>query len=842
MISMKTNKFECIGLTALLLSALFFTALPAMAQSVFDYQNFSSTGGLNLTGGAAQSVSVLRVTTNAGGQQGAAFYNTRVPVGAFNTTFQFQISALTNGGADGFSFNIRAGAAELETGAAGEQGTSDGLAVQFDTFQNTGEPNSNFVRLRLNGATLAENSSLPFNLKDGAVHTAEISLSGGSFTLRLDGTTVITQTGVSLSAISPAYAGFAARTGGSAENHDILSWSFAGSATVNECDFCSILFPSSFSVAGGAQTQLVYGQIFEQGVTEAPGAPAGVTAQLGYGLQGTDPRTADRWTYFPASYNLQVGNNDEYQGTMNAPTICGTYRYVYRYSFDGGAFWSYADLDGAGSNPGLSFDPNQLGTMTVSGNCAANSMITQQPQSATIAYNTGTTLTVAASTTSPPVYQWYRGASGDTGNPVGTNSSSFTTPNLTATTSYWVRVTDSAGSLNSQTAVLTVNPPQTLTVTKAADTNDGDCSPSDCSLREAIAAAQSGNSIQFASPLFDTAQTISINGQLFIDKNLTINGRGANLLTVRNVAAASGTSRVFLITGGTVNLDGMTITGGNLTAGVAANVCGANTPCGGGINNSGNLTITGSVISGNSVNAFSAVSGGGIYSNGNLTITDSTISGNSISSNSFAIGGGISLTSAGYVISNSTISGNSASGNTSDQGGGINVNNGVLNIINSTVTNNSVIRSASGGIGRGTGTVIAVNTIISGNFAPTPPDIGFSLSGSSTNNLIGGNARLLPLGNYGGATPTHALLPDSPAINAGNDCVLNLSCASANPPAALTTDQRGASRVGAVDIGAFELNNSANGGYICRCSSERHRSSLPTITRSFPITVRSHTR
>src|SRR5262249_40378690 len=56
---------------------------------------------------------------------------------------------------------------------------------------------------------------------------------------------------------------------------------------------------------------------------------------------------------------------------------------------------------------------------------------------------------------------------------------------------------------------------------------------------------------------------------------------------------------------------------------------------------------------------------------------------------------------------------------------------------------------------------------------------------------------LAPLGNYGGPTLTMALLPGSPAIDAGNNGLI---------PAGVTTDQRGLARVvnGTVDIGAFE--------------------------------------
>jgi hypothetical protein len=72
--------------------------------------------------------------------------------------------------------------------------------------------------------------------------------------------------------------------------------------------------------------------------------------------------------------------------------------------------------------------------------------------------------------------------------------------------------------------------------------------------------------------------------------------------------------------------------------------------------------------------------------------------------------------------------------------------------------------------------------------------LGTALSGtvSGTGDVFSDTPLLAPLGNYGGPTQTMALLPGSPAIDAGT--------ATGAP----TTDQRGFGRVGAVDIGAFE--------------------------------------
>ncbi len=79
-----------------------------------------------------------------------------------------------------------------------------------------------------------------------------------------------------------------------------------------------------------------------------------------------------------------------------------------------------------------------------------------QPQDASITGGTTATLTVGAAGQGPLSYQWYTGSAGDTSAPVGTNAPSFTTPALTATTSYWVRVTGPGGTVDSRTATVTV--------------------------------------------------------------------------------------------------------------------------------------------------------------------------------------------------------------------------------------------------------------------------------------------------------------------------------------------------------------------------------------------------
>jgi hypothetical protein len=80
------------------------------------------------------------------------------------------------------------------------------------------------------------------------------------------------------------------------------------------------------------------------------------------------------------------------------------------------------------------------------------------PQSQIIPGGEAATLSVGASGMAPLAYQWYRGQSGDTSTPVGINSSSYTTPPLTQTTNYWVRVwSQGCGYSDSIAAIITVN-------------------------------------------------------------------------------------------------------------------------------------------------------------------------------------------------------------------------------------------------------------------------------------------------------------------------------------------------------------------------------------------------
>jgi hypothetical protein len=192
------------------------------------------------------------------------------------------------------------------------------------------------------------------------------------------------------------------------------------------------------------------------------------------------------------------------------------------------------------------------------------------------------------------------------------------------------------------------------------------------SLRDTIATTPDGGTVDFQPGLSGTITLTT--GELDINKDLTIEGPGADVITVSGNYA----SRVLNTANLTVVISGLTIADGMVTEG------------GGGIYNSGGkLIITGCTFSGNaSCNA----PGGGIINYGTLTITDSTFSGNSAS-----FGGAIYNFVGTLNVTDSTFSGNSASGPVgySESGGGID-NGGRLTITDSAFSHNSAV--CGGGI------------------------------------------------------------------------------------------------------------------------------------------------
>jgi hypothetical protein len=92
----------------------------------------------------------------------------------------------------------------------------------------------------------------------------------------------------------------------------------------------------------------------------------------------------------------------------------------------------------------------------VASGCAAPS-VTGQPQNQTVQSGQTAALSVTATGAAPLSYQWYQGNAGDTSTPVGGDASTFTTPPLVSTASFWARVTNVCGAADSAAATIAVS-------------------------------------------------------------------------------------------------------------------------------------------------------------------------------------------------------------------------------------------------------------------------------------------------------------------------------------------------------------------------------------------------
>jgi predicted outer membrane repeat protein len=178
-----------------------------------------------------------------------------------------------------------------------------------------------------------------------------------------------------------------------------------------------------------------------------------------------------------------------------------------------------------------------------------------------------------------------------------------------------------------------------------------------------------------------------------------------------------------------------------------------------------------------------------------------TLSGGLVVSNTAKTdGGGLYDHDGTLTLVNTTVSSNTAG----SDGGGLYVNLGTTALTYTTIASNTA-STGGGGIHNASGTVGVKNTIVAYN---GPANCNAALT-THDHNLDSGNTcgfdadndhpntdpLLGPLADDGGDTLTHALLTDSPAIDAGA-CV----------PDVTTVDQRGLPRPdgGGCDIGAYE--------------------------------------
>jgi hypothetical protein len=361
-----------------------------------------------------------------------------------------------------------------------------------------------------------------------------------------------------------------------------------------------------------------------------------------------------------------------------------------------------------------------------------------------------------------------------------------------------------------------------------SDSNDCKTRQTACkTIGHAISLSSSGDTVMVAPATYTENLTIGTKVKV----------TGADATTT--IIDGGGVNTVVTISSAAVTLSGLTIQHGDAVLG-------------GGIHNSGTLSLNNSTVTQNQAK-YVASGGGGIYNSGILTINNSTISGNLNWPSRYRGGGGILNWGGILTIKNSTISGNIARGFSGvvAQGGGI-YNAGTLTVNNSTLNGNSAVVPGfqgycatpdGGGIYSQSGTVTINNSTLSGNLAEdchgygkgggiygnvtlqntivanspyggncdgTMTSKGYNLSSDntcnfdSTGDLNNTNPILGQLGNYGGPTQTIPLLTGSLAIDAGNP----QGCTDGQGHL-LRSDQRGKPRHdkedrGGCDMGAYE--------------------------------------
>ena len=400
----------------------------------------------------------------------------------------------------------------------------------------------------------------------------------------------------------------------------------------------------------------------------------------------------------------------------------------------------------------------------------------------------------------------------------------------------------------------------TISVNTTTDENNVD---GDCSLREAIIAANTDTAVD-ACPAGSGADTIVVpagtyllsltpsgsndatSGDLNITADLTLNGSGPNVTTID----ANGIDRVLRIENSSdVSISRLTLSGGNsgIATGGGILVYGAsstlnltlvrvtaNTASAGiYLTSASTLNIVNSRIENNS--------NGGIYLASSAT---ASIRNSTISNNSGAIGGGGISSSGTLTLVNSTLSGNSAE----TSGGGL-LNTGTAALYNVTIANN--IAGAGGSTGNGGGvysdlsgsSLTIRNSIIANNVDITTSELnndcdgtltgegynliedttGCTITGVTTGDVTGIDPMLGALLDNGGPAFTQALLTGSPAIDAGEPT----GCRDQSN-ALLLTDQRSYLRNGTCDKGAYEYNSPGQ----ATSTNTPTASNTPTATRT----------
>ncbi len=144
---------------------------------------------------------------------------------------------------------------------------------------------------------------------------------------------------------------------------DTLPDAFEYYEKIPKIDWARITSPRKMTSIATHPSPFIYAEVYDAAFKTKNNGPAkGIIAEVGWGPQGSDPKTWPAQHWKTAQYNKDIGNNDEYKGNLIIPQA-GTYSFAFRFSVDNKAHWVYVDTDSAGTNNG--YNPKDSGIITV---------------------------------------------------------------------------------------------------------------------------------------------------------------------------------------------------------------------------------------------------------------------------------------------------------------------------------------------------------------------------------------------------------------------------------------------------------------------------------------------
>ncbi|KAK1577056.1 hypothetical protein Q3G72_018689 [Acer saccharum] len=254
-----------------LIFSFLFLSLPIANSVSFNFTSFGSNNnaGINFKGDAFPSATVLQLTknqidSNLTNSTGWATYGQPVPIWDsktrkltdFTTHFSFIIKASedTNKYGDGISFFLAPYDFDIPPNSSNgllalfsnqENSTANQIvAVEFDSFNNTWDPNDNHVGINVNSIVSVANVTWKSSIRNGSTANAWVSYNSSTQNLSVfltyannpvfGGNSSLSYK-VDLRKVLPEQVriGFSASTGDWVEVHNILSWSFNSSLEIN---------------------------------------------------------------------------------------------------------------------------------------------------------------------------------------------------------------------------------------------------------------------------------------------------------------------------------------------------------------------------------------------------------------------------------------------------------------------------------------------------------------------------------------------------------------------------------------------------------------------------------